>query len=321
MNDPLLPPSSTIRVISAEDCRSLLDLSDLRRALAAAFEAHSDDRTSVPPRIAAYSEAGLLGAMPGVIAGTGMAAKLVSVFPGNHGGPVPSHQGLIALFDEHDGRPLALLDGAYITAIRTAAAAAVATDLAARADASVLTIIGAGVQGHAHTRAFADIRDWAEVRVASRTASNAAALAAASGAAVAQSFEAAVTGADVVALCTDAADPVIDAAWVAPGMHISSVGVGREIDDATMSAADRVLVEWREAATNPPPAGAHELQSLDPSTLIELGDVVAGRLDARTADNELTVYKSTGHAMEDIAAARLVYDQAIAQGLGTDVTI
>lgn len=321
MSDPLLPPPTELLVISGETCRDLIDVAELRQALATALRAHSDGGASVPPRIAARIGNAFLGAMPGNVDGTGLGAKLVSVFPDNHGGDVPSHQGLITLFDQSNGTPLAVMEGAYITAIRTAASAAVGADLAARADAAVLAILGAGVQGHAHARAFADIRDWTEVRVASRTPANAAALADAAGAKLAASFEEAVRGADVVALCTDAHDPIIDSAWLSDGVHVSSVGVGREIDETTMARADRVLVEWRGAAENAPPAGSYELQGMDPAGLIEVGEIVAGRAQGRATDVEVTVYKSTGHAVEDIAAATLVYERAKAAGAGTIVTV
>lgn len=322
MGDPLVPDPSEVLVVSAAQCRDLIDLDELRAALGEALRAHSEGRTSVPARIAAQSGTGILAAMPGTIIGTGMAAKLVSVFPDNHGGPVPSHQALVALFDEANGSLLALFDGTYITAIRTASAAALATDLAARRNASTLAIIGAGVQGHAHARTFAGIRDWADVRVASRTMTNAEALAATiDGATAAPSFEVAVRDADVVALCTDSSDPLIELGWLRSGVHVSSVGMGREIDEATIEAADRVLVEWRGAAEHEPPAGAHELQQLDVDALIEVGDVVAGRTPGRTDDAELTVYKSTGHAVEDIVTARLVYDRAVIAGVGTVIEI
>lgn len=321
MDDPLLPPPTELLVISGETCRQMLDIAALRGALADALRAHSEGQSSVPPRIAAWTDNGLLGAMPGNVAGTGLGAKLVSVFPHNHGTSVPSHQGLITLFDQDNGRPLAVMEGAYITAIRTAASAAVAADLAARADAAVLAIIGAGVQGHAHAQAFAGIRQWSEVRVASRTAANAEELAERAGATLCSSFEEAVRGADVVALCTDAGEPVIRSDWLAPGVHVSSVGVGREIDDATMALADRIIVEWRGAAENAPPAGSHELQALDPLALIEVGEIVAGRAEGRASNAEITVYKSTGHAVEDIAAAALVYERARAAGAGIIVSI
>lgn len=322
MADPLVPNPSDVLILSGAQCRDLIDLDELRHALGKALQAHSEGQTSVPPRIFSFSDAGLLGAMPGTINGVGMASKLVTVFTGNHGGALPSHQGLIALFDENDGRVLAVMDGAYITAIRTASTAALAADLAARANAQTLAIIGAGVQGHAHARTFALIRDWAEIRVTSRTAAHAESLAAATPGAVAvATYEDAVRGADVVALCTDTSSPLIDRSWLGNGVHVSSVGIGEEIDPATMAAADRVLVEWREAAENPPPTGASELQGMDPASLVEVGDVVGGRVTGRANDDELTVYKSTGHAVEDIAAARLAYDAAVAGGIGTMVQI
>ena len=322
MNDPLLAPPGELLVLSGTDCRDLLDLGELRDALARALQAHSDGEADVPPRIAARIGNAFLGAMPGNVAGVGLAAKLVSVFPDNHGGTTPSHQGLIALFNQTNGTPLAIMDGAYITAIRTAASAALAADLAARPDAKSLAIVGAGVQGHAHARTFAAIRGWTDVRIASRTRASADALAATTElATVAASFEDAVRGADVVALCTDAGSPIIDNSWLAPGAHVSSVGVGREIDEATISAADQIIVEWRGAATNAPPAGSYELQDLDPKSIIEIGEVLAGRASARHSANELTIYKSTGHAVEDIAAAVLVHRKALATGIGVRVTI
>ncbi len=322
MTDPLLPPPSDLLIISATECRDLLDLDELRTALAQALMAHSNGDADVPPRIAARSASGFVGAMPGNITGMGMAAKLVSVFAGNHGSDIPSHQGIIALFDQDNGSTLAVMDGAFITAIRTAASAAVAANIAARDDAVTLAIIGAGVQGHAHARAFAGIRDWTEIRVASRNLHSAEALAGVTpnGLAVA-TFEEAVRGADVIALCTNSIDPVIEHGWLAPGAHVSSVGTGHEIDTATMDAADRVLVEWRGAATNKAPAGSLELQEMNPDDVIEVGDALAGRAVARGSTDELTVYKSTGHAVEDIAAARLVYDAAIAVGAGVRVSI
>jgi alanine dehydrogenase len=322
MSDPLLAPPTDLLILSGSECRELLDLDELRSALAAALQAHSDDRTDVPPRIGARIGSSILGVMPGNVDGMGLAAKVVSVFPANHGTDIPSHQGLIALFDQSNGTPLAVMDGAYITGIRTAAAASLAADVAARADASILAIIGAGVQGHAHAQTFAGIRDWTEIRVASRSSDSAGALADATpGAVVAADFAAAVRGADVVALCTDAHNPIIDRQWLAPGTHVSSVGTGREIDDATMRTATSILVEWRGAATNPPPAGSQELQDLDPSALIEVGEVIGGRAVARLSPDDITVYKSTGHAVEDIAAATLVHQRAIEQGMGVRVTI
>jgi len=308
--------------LSRADVEALLDVDALLDALAGAFVAFSSGTASVPPRGAAsVPGAGLLGAMVGFVPDAGLAAKLVSVFPGNDRLGIPSHQALIALFDDATGTPLAVMDGTYITAIRTAAAAAVAARALAREDARVLAILGAGVQGGTHLTAFTRVRDFAEIRVASRDQAKAAALAARHPRArVAASFEEAVRGAGVVACCTDAREPILRRAWLQPGVHVSSVGgtFGPELDPDTLAAA-RVFVEWRGAVTNAPPAGARELQGFDVGRVTEVGEVLAGTRPGRRSADEVTVYKATGHAMEDVAAARLVYDRARATGTGIEL--
>jgi ornithine cyclodeaminase/alanine dehydrogenase-like protein (mu-crystallin family) len=261
--------------------------------------------------------------MVGYLPGAGLELKLVSVFPKNHERGRPSHQALIALFDEEDGTPLAIMDGTYITAIRTGGAAAVAAKALARPDAGVLAILGAGVQGHSHLDTFRRVRNFSEIRVVSRDAAKATALAGRDPRAhVAKSFEAAVRGADVVACCTDAREPVIRREWLKTGAHVSSVGgsFGPELDAGTI-AEGHVFVEWRGAATNPPPAGAWELQGLDVERLIEVGEVLAGVRPGRRTPNDLTVYKSTGHAVEDAATARLVFDRARTTGVGIQLPL
>jgi alanine dehydrogenase len=312
-----------VLVLNEAEVAGLLDLDELLAALGDALVSFSAGRASVPPRVAAQAEGGILGAMPVHLPGTALATKLVSVFPGNHARGRPSHQALIAMFDPADGTPLAVLDGTRITAARTGAAAAVAAGALARPGAAVLAILGAGVQGRAHLDAFPRVRDFREIRVASRTPGHAEALAGGHPLArAAGSFEEAVAGADVVCCCTDAREPILEAGWLAPGVHVSSVGgtFGPELDPAIVRNG-RVFVEWRGAAANPPPAGAHELQGLDPATLTEVGEVLAGTHPGRTADGELTVYKSTGHAVEDAAAADLVYRRALASGAGVRVSI
>jgi ornithine cyclodeaminase/alanine dehydrogenase-like protein (mu-crystallin family) len=306
--------------LSRTDVERLLDIDSMLDALANALVIFSSGVTSVPPRAGArVGERGILGAMPGFVPGVALEVKLVSVFPGNHHHGLPSHQGLIMVFDEDTGAPLAVMDGTYITAIRTGGTAAVAARLLARDDASVLAILGAGVQGGSHLETLPRIRDFKEIRVASRDSGKAKALAARHPRAVAvDSFEAAVRGADVVACCTDAREPILRREWLKPGVHVSSVGGtwGPELDASTI-AAGRVFVEWRGAATSPPPAGAVELQGLDPKSLTEVGEVLAGTKPGRVSRDEITIYKSTGHAVEDAAAARLVYDGAKAEGAGT----
>jgi ornithine cyclodeaminase/alanine dehydrogenase-like protein (mu-crystallin family) len=310
--------------LSREDVERLLDIDAMLEALAKALVIFSSGVTSVPPRTAAVvPDVGLMGLMGGYVPGVALEVKLVSVFPGNPARGIPSHQALIALFDEEDGTPLALMDGTYITAIRTGGTAAVAARALARQDASVLAILGAGVQGGSHLETFTRVRDFKEIRVASRDPAKAAALAARNPRALgAASFEEAVRGADVVACCTDAREPVIRREWLGPGVHVSSVGgtFGPELDRETV-AAGKVFVEWRGAALNAPPAGAHELQGIDASTITEIGEVLAGTKPGRSSQHDITVYKSTGHAVEDAATARLVYDRALAQGGGVTLRL
>jgi len=305
--------------LSREDVERLLDVDAMLDVLGKALIAFSAGITIVPPRVGIrVPDLGLMGTMPGYVPGVALEVKLVSVFPDNHEHALPSHQGLIALFDESNGAPLAIMDGTYITAIRTGGTAAVATRALARKGAKVLAILGAGVQGASHLETLPRVRDFEEIRIASRDASKAAALASRHPLARAVgSFEDAVRGADVIACCTDSHEPVIRRDWLKPGVHVSSVGgtFGPEIDPMTMSAA-RVFVEWRGAATNPPPAGAHELQGLDAEKLTEVGEVLAGTRPGRLSEEEITVYKSTGHAVEDAATARLVFDRARAEGAG-----
>src|SRR5581483_1130523 len=200
---------------------------------------------SMPPRIAAFAgDAGLLGAMPAYLPSAGLGCKLVSLFPGNV--DRPTHQAEIVVFDPENGSPVALMDGTYITAMRTAAAAALAARTLAREDARVLAILGTGVQSRSAQEMFPRVRDFAEVRVAGRG-----------------EYEEAVRGADVVHATTASPDPVVRWEWLAPGAHVSSVGYGMggsELDPAIVSRADLVVVEQRDSAFAPLPAGAPELE-------------------------------------------------------------
>jgi ornithine cyclodeaminase/alanine dehydrogenase-like protein (mu-crystallin family) len=310
--------------LSRSDVEALLDVDAMLDALARAFVLYSSGVTSAPPRIAArVSDHSLLGAMAGYVPGVALEVKLVSVFPENDAHGIPSHQGLIGLFDEADGTPLAVMDGTYITAIRTGGAAAVAARLLAREDARVLAILGAGAQGWSHLQTFPRVRDFKEIRIASRNPERAQQLAGQHPLALGvASFEDAVRGADVVACCTDAREPILRLGWLAPGTHVSAVGgtFGPELDRETVQAC-RVFVEWRGSATNPPPAGAHELQGLDPQSITEVGEVIAGKRPGRRSPDELTLYKSTGHAIEDAATARIVYDRALAEGVGVRLSL
>ena len=247
-------------VLSQDEVRELLDLDELVDALAAAHVELSAGEASMPPRIAAFAQHdGLLGVMPAYLPSAGLACKLVTLFPRNR--DRHTHQALICLFDEENGTPVALMDGTYITATRTAAGSALATRLLAREDARVLAILGAGVQAHAHAKALGRVREFTEIRVASRDRANAEQLAEKIGGKAVASWEEALRGADVVAATTHSAEPIVQRQWLSPGVHVNSVGAnpsGRgEVDAATIAEA-LVAVESRESTLAPPPAGAPE---------------------------------------------------------------
>lgn len=314
---------SELLIISREEVSELLTPERLRPALEGALRAQSAGQANVPPRIAAVGPNGLLATMPGYLADVGMAAKLVSVFAGSD----PSHQGVIVVVDPETGTLRSIMDAEIITERRTAMTAAIAADVLARADASVLTIVGSGAQGHAHVAAFGALRSWDEIRVVSRSKNKATVLAAearfAFGPEVTISefdhFESAVSGSDVVALCTHADDPVIQADWVDDGTHVSSVGSLTELPSELLG--NHLTVDQLGAVTDAPPAGAIELQGLDPRTVVELGSLLADRSLGRVDAEQITVYKSTGHAVQDIAAGHVVLDAAIGAGIGTMVSL
>jgi ornithine cyclodeaminase/alanine dehydrogenase-like protein (mu-crystallin family) len=312
-------------LLSEAEVTALLDPDRLLDALEEGFRALSSGRTDVPPRVAAGAEnQGWLGAMPGYGAGLGLGVKLVSVFPHNEASGLPSHQALIAMFDPATGSPLAVMDGTRITAIRTAGASAVSVRHLATEDPGVLAVLGAGVQGRAHLEILPRVRDFAEIRVASPTAEHARELAGRHPLArVAASVEEAVRGAGVIALCTHSGEPVIRSEWVSPGAHVTSVGFAAphgELDPA-LAASSHLFVESRAAAFLPPPAGCMELAGLDPQKATEIGELLLGRRPGRGSREEITVYKSMGHAVEDLAAAALVYREAVARGAGSTIEI
>lgn len=294
-------------VLTRREVEELLDLDALLEALATAHAELSGGQASLVPRVGAFAgEAGVLGAMPGHAPSSGLGCKLVTLFPGNR--DRPTHQALVALFDPATGTPLALMDGTYITAMRTAAAAALATRLLARPDARVLAILGTGVQSRAAQELFPRVREFAEVRVAGRG-----------------EVEEAVRGADVVHATTASSEPVVRLEWLSAGVHVSSVGSslegGSELDPAIVASADVVAVEQRDSAFAPLPAGAPELESRGRDRVVELGELVAGTAAGRTAPGQLTLYKSVGVAVQDLAAAALVLAAARERGAGREIEL
>lgn len=312
-----------LRVLSDADVERLLDLDELLDALARGFSALSDGQVSAPPRNGVDVAGGFLLSMVAHAPDHPMGVKLVSVFHDNHAHGLPGHMALIALFDEHTGAPLAVMNGTYITAMRTAGCAALSTRLLARAESQTLAIVGAGVQGAAHLRMLPRVRPFTAIRVASLVEADAQRVAAGDPRATAvASIEAAVRGADVVCVCTSSPTPVIEREWLAPGTHVTSVGYrppGSELARAVLEGV-RVFVESR-AAYAPAPVGCVELAGFDPAAGTELGEVLLGRRPGRQTTDEITVYKSMGHAMEDLMAAHVVHQRAMRDGAATVVEL
>jgi ornithine cyclodeaminase/alanine dehydrogenase-like protein (mu-crystallin family) len=292
-------------VLSRRVVEELLDLDALLDALGAAHAELSAGDASLVPRVGAFAADGILGAMVGYAPSAGLGCKLVTLFPENR--DRPTHQAAIALFDPATGTPVALMDGTYITAMRTAAAAALATRLLARPDARVLAILGTGVQSRSAQEMFPRAHEFAEVRVAGRG-----------------EFEDAVRGADVVHATTASSEPVVRLEWLGPGTHVSSVGYGAggsELDPAIIEQADVVVVEQRDSAFAPLPAGAPELEPRGRDGVVELGEVIAGTAVGRSSGEQLTLYKSVGVAVQDLAAAALVLAAARERGTGQEIEL
>jgi alanine dehydrogenase len=326
-------------VLSREEVRELLDLDALIDALADAMADLSAGRASAPDRIAALvpERDALLAAMPGYVPSLGaLVSKLVSLFPRNAGSAVPTHQAVIAVFDPETGWPVALLDGTEITAVRTGACSALSVRLLARENASVLAVIGTGVQARSHARAVVRVRPIAEVLIAGRDRRKADALATdlAQDLGVpvraVESYREALEHADVVCATTHALEPVVYRDWLAAGTHVTSVGynpVGRELDDQTVVDA-LVCVESRRAALAPVPAGSNDLTQPIRDGLItpehvhaELGELVSGAKPGRASAEQITLYKSVGVAVQDAAAAAIVLAQARERGAGRELAL
>lgn len=301
-------------LLSRREVEQCLDPAALLDAVGEGLQALSAGAVDAPPRAGVHVPAGALLTMAGVRSGGPVVVKLVGVFPGNAELELETHQAAICLFDATTGRLLALMDGEHITALRTAAAAALAVRALARPDARTVAIVGSGVQARAHLTMLPLVRDFAEVRIVARDPRAAERL----GGTPAD----APGDADVVCLVTSSPEPVLRAADVAPGTHVSSVGYHppRGELDPELARTGRLFVETRGAFA-PPPAGAGELAGLDPSAATELGEVLAGRAPGRRADAEITVYKAMGHVAEDAAAAELAYRAALDAGLGTEVEL
>jgi alanine dehydrogenase len=313
-----------ILVLDRASVERLLDLGDLMEALADGFRALTRGEVVAPDRNQlAMPDGAFLLSMPGRMGDGLMAVKVVTLFESNAAAGVPAHLATIGLYDADTGVCRAFMDGTYITAIRTSAAAALACDLLARRDARVLAIVGSGVQAEHHLRTFPMVRDLAEIRIAALRHDEARRVAELDPRARAvDGVEEAVRDADVVALVTSAGQPVIDPGWLRPGAHVSSVGYKPPDGELPpeLARTGHLFVETRKAL-EPPPVGCAELRDLGPGAATELGELLLGRAPGRRDADEITVYKAMGHVVEDIAAAELVVAAARRAGVGTSVAL
>ena len=292
--------------LDEEDVRAALRWDHLIAEMESALTAFSSGRVIQPVRSMITIEEGkrYLGIMPAV-SYDAMGVKLVSFYPSNEGTAVPTHLAMILLFQPNTGEPLAVLDGRLITEMRTAAVSAAVTKYLALPESRVLALLGSGVQAKAHLEALSHVRHFEEVRVWSRTPDHAERFAHEHHAR-AMDAESAVRGADVIVTATNARAPILKGAWVKRGAHINAVGSARptwrELDDAAM--ANVVVVDSREAVLKE----SGDIILSKAKIYAEVGEIFSGKKSVPAADT--TVFKSVGLAVEDIAAARLVYDAA-----------
>jgi ornithine cyclodeaminase len=312
-------------ILNEHEVTELLTMEECIGVMEQALTALAKDEVVNPLRhlVRGADGRGILGLMPAWRGGETpvYGLKEVCVFPGNPARGLDTHLGAVLLHSGDTGELLAMVNAAAVTAIRTAAVSAVATKLLAREDASVLAIIGAGVQARTHLEAIPLVRNINDVRIFSRTRAKAEAL----GRAV-DSVEEAVRGADIIVTATSSREPILRREWIAPGAHINAVGssiaAARELDSATVAAAS-LFVDRRESTVN---ESGDYLFALREGAIsgpehirAELGKILTGSAQGRTSSDELTLFKSLGLAVEDLSAAAFLYEKARRLGRGTVV--
>jgi thiomorpholine-carboxylate dehydrogenase len=296
--------------LGEDHVRRLLDVDALIGTMRRVLGEFSARQWQQPVRGVLAQHGGFFGVMPA--SGEAMGIKMVTFYPGNAGSALPTHMAVIALFDAKTGEPLALMDGRYITEMRTAAVSAVATDALSSPGARVLTLLGAGVQAHAHLEMLRRVRGFDEVRVWNHHPEKAVLFAETHGC-KAMTIEKAVRDADVVVTVTSARKPFLQGRWLKPGAHVNAVGASRpdwrELDDEAMRNV--VIVDSYEGARKE--AGDVILSGAQP--FAELGEILNGT--RRVEPGVTTIFKSLGMAVEDVAAAKLVYEASRSGGFQT----
>jgi len=319
----------SLLVLTDAEVRELLDMESCIEAMAGILAALQREELSMPLRFVfrPRGTTSLMGFMPAHRTGESplFSLKEIVISPGNSARGMDPHQGAVMLHDGETGQLTALLNASAVTEIRTAAVSAVATRLLARPRSRVVAVLGAGVQGRSHVEAMRAALDDPEIRIWSRGVERAAALAEETGAALAGSVEQACAGADVVCACTSAREPVLSLEMLAAGTHVNAVGSSipatRELTSELVAAAS-LFVDRRESTANE--AGdylfAVREAGIGPDHIkAELGELLEGVHPGRQSDGELTLFKSLGIAVEDLAAAELCVARARERGIGTEV--
>ncbi len=319
-------------VLGWEEVTKLLTMSECIKIMRSALQALARGEAVLPLRqmVKQPDGKGLLAVMPSYLGNLpALGIKTISVFPGNIGTPYESHQGAVLLFETKNGRLLSIQDASSITAIRTAAVSGVATELLARKDASTLGILGSGTQAATHLEAMLTVRKAIQkVLVWSRNSDHAKAFVRYESGRRGLDFkpvdspEDAVSGADIVCTTTSASSPILKGTWLSPGMHINVVGGGPGVRESDSEAVVKsgLFVDRRESVQNE----AEDFKIPKQEGLItdahirgEIGEVLTGKTQGRTSENEITLFRSLGLAIEDLAAADYLYNQAVSKNLGT----
>ena len=320
-----------LRVLTAEDIRICLPMPGAIEAMRSAFAQLSSGEAVVPDRIAVSTEGGISLFMPGYLPREGhLAAKVVSVYAENRSSGLPVIQGVVLVLDSQTGMPVALMNGAFLTALRTGAAGGLATELLAVEDASALAVFGAGPQARTQIEAVRAVRPIQEVRLVSRPAEGARVLARELEGVDVEVFEdpaEAVDGAQVIVTATDSREPVFPGGAIRKGVHVNAIGAFTpemaEVDGDLVARA-KVVVDLRATVmaeagdlVQAIKAGVFSLESIH----AELGEVVNGDRSGRESPEEITLFKSVGNAAQDVAVAGRILDAAAREGVGTLVEI
>lgn len=323
-----------IRVLSADDLRAATTMAEAIEAVARGFAQLSAGRAVVPLRTSLSAETGTSLFMPAYLPDSKTTTlKVVSVYPDNRLLGLPTIMAVVAVLDADTGKPLALMDGTYLTALRTGAASGAATGLLARKDARVLGLFGAGAQARTQLEAVCTVRSIEEVRIFDPSRDAADRLVAETAGRkpvprriiISQSPTQTVKDADVVVTATTSREPVFDGIDIGPGTHINAIGAYtpemRELDEVAVGKA-KIVVDTREGCLAEAGDLIRAIQSgviSETDIYAELGEVVNGLKSGRESDREITLFKSVGTAVQDAAVARAVLDRAEEKGLGTVV--